>query len=520
MTSNKPPGQARNDGERLFHLLMENVKDFAIFMLDPEGRIISWNTGSQRILGYEEPEIIGQPFARIFTPEDIDRKRPEFELQAARDSGRAEDERWHQRKDGSRFWASGVVTPLVDENGNLQGFAKILRDITERKRTEEQLAEANQRKDEFLAMLAHELRNPLAPILNVVQVFKQEATGKPHLQEVTGMVERSLNRIVRIVDDLLDVSRITTGKIELRKERLPLQTAVHQALESVQPLIESRKHELTISMPPEEIWLEADPVRIDQILTNLLSNAAKYTEPGGRIWLNVERLGNDCAITVKDNGIGIKPEMLPRIFELFVQVDHSLERAQGGLGIGLTLVKRLVEMHGGIVEARSGGIGEGSEFVVHLRVVPEYSGHKPEDVQTHHSKEEKPLRILVVDDNMDTANSLALLLRLKGHQVMTANTGPKGLETAISETPDVVLMDIGLPGMDGCQVAQRIREHPEFASMQLIAISGYGQEADQRRCQQAGFNHHLVKPVDLSKLEDLLAESRHENAQATENMPE
>jgi PAS domain S-box-containing protein len=349
MTERKPPGQAKLDGERMFHLLMENVKDFAIFMLDPEGRIVSWNTGAERILGYTEPEILGRPFAVIFTPDDIERKRPEYELQTARETGRAEDERWHVRKDGSRLWASGVVTPLRDENGDLQGFAKILRDITERKRSEDQLEEANQRKDEFLAMLAHELRNPLAPIQNVVPIFKQEGGGKQHLKEATGMVERALGRIIRIVDDLLDVSRITRGKIELRKERLTLQTAVEQAVETVRPFIESRKHRLTVSLPPEAVWLDADPVRLDQVLFNLLNNAAKYTEPGGTIRLSAERLGNDCVVRVQDNGIGIGAEMLPRVFELFVQADKSLDRAHGGLGIGLTLVKRLVEMHGGAV---------------------------------------------------------------------------------------------------------------------------------------------------------------------------
>ncbi len=505
MTERKPPAQARLDGERMFHLLMENVKDFAIFMLDPEGRIVSWNTGAERILGYKEPEIIGQPFGVIFTPEDIGRKRPEFELQLAREAGRAEDERWHLRKDGSRLWASGVVTPLLDEHGNLQGFAKILRDITERKRAEEQLAEANQRKDEFLAMLAHELRNPLAPILNVVQIFKQDGSGKQHLREATGMVERALGRIVRIVDDLLDVSRITRGKIELRKERLSLQTAVEHAVESVRSLIESRKHELAVSLPAEAVWLDADPVRLEQVLVNLLNNAAKYTEPGGKIWLSAERLGNDCVLKVKDTGIGISAEMLPRIFELFVQADRSLDRAQGGLGIGLTLVTRLVQMHGGTVEAHSGGIGQGSEFVVRLRAVPEVAGLKPEDAPAQQPKPGKALRILVVDDNVDTAESLAMLLRLSGHDVKTEHTGLKGLQLAVSQKPDVVLMDIGLPGMDGCQVAERIREHEDLANMRLIAISGYGQEADQRRCEKAGFSHHLVKPVDPAKLQELLS---------------
>jgi PAS domain S-box-containing protein len=505
MTERKPPAQARLDGERMFHLLMENVKDFAIFMLDPEGRIVSWNTGAERILGYKEPEIIGRPFGVIFTPEDIGRKRPEYELQLAREAGRAEDERWHVRKDGSRLWASGVVTPLLDERGNLQGFAKILRDITERKRTEEQLAEANQRKDEFLAMLAHELRNPLAPILNVVQIFKQEGSGKQHLRAATGMVERALGRIVRIVDDLLDVSRITRGKIELRKERLSLQTAVQHAVESVRSLIESRKHELSVSLPPEAIWLDADPVRLEQVLVNLLNNAAKYTEPGGKIWLSAERLGNDCVLRVRDTGIGISPELLPRIFELFVQADKSLDRAQGGLGIGLTLVKRLVEMHGGAVEAHSGGVGEGSELVVRLPAVAEVAGLKPEDAPAPQAKRVKALRILVVDDNVDTAESLAMLLRLSGHEVKVEHTGPKALQAAVAERPDVVLMDIGLPGMDGCQVAARIREHEDLDAMRLIAISGYGQDADQRRSQQSGFNHHLVKPIDPAKLQELLS---------------
>jgi PAS domain S-box-containing protein len=505
MTERKPPAQAKVDGERMFHLLIENVKDFAIFMLDPEGRIVSWNTGAERILGYKEEEILGQPFKVIFTPEDVERKRPEYEMQQAREAGRAEDERWQVKKDGSRFWASGVVTPLLDEDGRLQGFAKILRDFTERKLTEERLAEANQRKDEFLAMLAHELRNPLAPILNVVQILRHEGDGKPDLKQATGMVERSLGRIVRIVDDLLDVSRITRGKIQLRKERLTLQMAVQQAVESMRPFIESRRHQLSVSLPAEAIWLDADPVRIEQVLVNLLNNAAKYTEPGGKIWLSVERLGNDCVLKIKDTGIGIGAEMLPRIFELFVQADKSLDRAQGGLGIGLTLAKRLVEMHGGAVEAHSGGVGEGSELVVRLPVVAEVVGLRPEDAPGPQARPAKPLRILVVDDNVDTAESLAMLLRLSGHEVRTEHTGPKGLQAALSEKPDVVLMDIGLPGMDGCQVAALIREHKDLGNMRLIAISGYGQEAAQRRSQLVGFDHHLVKPVDPAKLQELLS---------------
>jgi PAS domain S-box-containing protein len=505
MTERKPPAQAKVDGVRMFHLLMENVKDFAIFMLDPEGRIVSWNTGAERILVYKEDEILGQPFGIIFTPEDIQRKRPEYELQLARETGRAEDERWHLRKDGSRLWASGVVTPLLDEGGRLQGFAKILRDITDRKRWEEQLAEANQRKDEFLAMLAHELRNPLAPILNVMQIFKREGEGSQRLKDAAGMVERSLGRIVRIVDDLLDVSRITKGKVQLRKERVTLQAAVQSAVESVQPFIESRKHQLSVSVPPEAIWLEADPVRIDQVLVNLLNNAAKYTEPGGHILLSAERLGNDCVLKIRDDGIGISSELLPRIFELFVQADRSLDRAQGGLGIGLTLVEKLTKMHGGAVEAHSKGVGEGSEFVVRLPVVAEVVGLKPKDAPTPHAKTLKHLRILVVDDNVDTAESLAMLLRLSGHEVITEHTGQKALQTAVAEKPDAMVLDIGLPGMDGYQVAQRIREHEDLDNMRLIAISGYGQDTHRQRSHQPAFNYHLVKPIDPAKLQELLS---------------
>lgn len=499
----KPPAQARLDGERMFHLLMENVKDFAIFMLDPEGHIVSWNTGAERILGYKEPEIIGRPFSVIFTPDDIQKRRPEYELQTAREAGRAEDERWHVRKDGSRLWASGVVTPLRDEDGGLQGFAKILRDITERKRAEEQLADANRRKDEFLAMLAHELRNPLAPIQNVLHIFKQEGDTKQHLKEATGMVERALGRIVRIVDDLLDISRITRGKISLRKERLTLQTAVQNAVESVRPFIDSRKHALSVSLPSEAVWLEADPVRIEQVIVNLLNNAAKYTEPGGEIRVTAERLGNDCILKVKDTGIGIKEDMLPRIFELFVQADKSLDRSEGGLGIGLTLVKRLVEMHGGAVEAFSAGVGQGSEFTVRLVCVPEVVGLKPESAPPQR-QQAKPRRVLVVDDNVDTAESLAMLLRLMGHEVAVEYSGPKALQAVVSGKPEVVLMDIGLPGMDGYQVAERIRQHSELGNVLLIAISGYGQEADRERSRTAGFDHHLVKPVDPAKLQDVL----------------
>jgi PAS domain S-box-containing protein len=505
MTDRRPPADARMEGERLSLLLMENVKDYAIFMLDAEGRIVSWNAGAERVLGYKEPEIIGKPFSIIFTSEEIVNKRPEQELRNAKEQGRAEDERWHVRKNGSRLWASGVVTPLFDADGSLQGYAKILRDITERKKTEEELAEANRRKDEFLAMLAHELRNPLAPIQNVLPLIKRGGQGKTALEQSVAMIERQLGRITRIVNDLLDVSRINQGKINLQREHVTLQAVVQQGIEGSRSLLESRKHELTVTLPEQAIWLDADPVRMEQVITNLLSNAAKYTEPYGKIWVYAERLGNDCILTVKDNGVGILAEMLPRIFDLFVQADQSLDRSQGGLGIGLTLVKRLVEMHGGTIEAHSEGVGHGSEFVVRLPVVPELQGLRPEEPPAQCEGPERSLRILVVDDNVDTAQSLAQLLKLYGHELHVAHTGQKALQMALAEKPDVVLLDIGLPGMDGYQVAKHIREHEELAGTRLIAVTGYGRESDQERSSQSGFNQHLVKPVDPAKLQALLA---------------
>ncbi len=491
----------RENPEEQYRLLMENVKDFAIFLLDTNGKIATWNIGSERILGYKEAEIIGQPYSLIFIPQDIVKGQPEYELEIARDKGRSLDERWHIRKDGTQFWATGVVTPLWDEEGRLRGYAKVMRDFTDRKRAEIELAEANRHKDEFLAMLAHELRNPLAPIINVVQILRQEQALSTSGKQMIDMIDRQAKHLNRLVDDLLDVSRITKGKIHLRKERVELHTLVNHAVETSGHLIKSRRHELTVSLPSESVWLEADPARMEQVLSNLLSNAAKYTEPGGHIWLTAERQGPEAILRVRDTGIGILPEMLPRVFEIFVQADRTLDRAQGGLGIGLTLVKALVEMHEGRITAYSPGIGLGAEFIIHLPVVAEVAPIKPEEISPT-SAQSRVLRLLIVDDNPDTRDSLAMLLRLNGHEVSTADTGPAGLQAALSETPDAVLLDLGLPGIDGYEVARRIREK-EHKPL-LIAMTGYGQAEDKQRSKEAGFEHHLVKPVDPVQLQNLL----------------
>jgi PAS domain S-box-containing protein len=493
----------REDPEQQYRLLMENVKDFAIFLLDTNGKVATWNSGAERILGFKEPEIIGQPYAIIFNPQDIVKDQPQFELEIARDKGRSEDERWHVRKDGSQFWASGVVTPLWDEDGKLRGFAKVMRDITARKRVETELAEASRRKDEFLAMLGHELRNPLAPITNSLHVLRSDQPASPDAQEAIALIDRQAKRLTRLVDDLLDVSRITTGKIHIRKERVDLHTIINHAVETTRHLVESRKHELTVFLPTGSIWLEADAARMEQVMSNLIGNAAKYTEPGGHIWVTVERQGPEAIVSIKDTGIGILREMLPDIFDLFVQGDRSLDRAQGGLGIGLTLVKALVQMHEGRVLAHSPGVGKGAEFIVCLPVVAEVLPIQPEESPTPIPRG-RSLCLLVVDDSRDTVESLAMVMRANGHQVATANSGPAGLQAALGEPFDAVLLDLGLPGIDGYEIASRIREKND--KILLIAITGYGQTADRERSKEAGFDHHLVKPVDPVKLQHLLVE--------------
>jgi CheY-like chemotaxis protein len=361
----------------------------------------------------------------------------------------------------------------------------------------EQLAEADRRKDEFLAMLGHELRNPLAPLKNAARLLTLRGTPDA---EVRG-IDRQVRQLARLVDDLLDVSRISRGKIMLQKEAVELAEVLERAVEISRPIIAARRHELAEVLPPEPVYLEADPTRLAQALANLLNNAAKYTPEGGHIRLTAERQGAEVVLRIRDNGVGITPEMLPRVFDLFVQADQTLDRSQGGLGLGLTLVKSLVELHGGRVEAFSEGLGKGSEFVVHLpvgatRLTPVPSaGVKLGGAGSH---------VLVVDDNVDAADTLAMFLRVKGHEVRTANDGPSALELVGIYQPEVVLLDIGLPGMDGCEVARRLRDQTNYKPLLLVALTGYGRDEDCRRGVEAGFDHYLVKPVDPEELQMLL----------------
>jgi len=371
-----------------------------------------------------------------------------------------------------------------------------------------EVQDADRRKNEFLSMLAHELRNPLAPIRNGVHLLRALGRLDPGVCEVRDMMDRQVQQLVRLVDDLLDISRITRGKIRLQTEPTDLAAVVARAVETCRPLIDERQHRLALALPPQPLRVTGDAVRLAQVVGNLLHNAAKYTEEGGEIWLSVAREGDQAIVRVRDTGMGIPAEMLGCVFDLFMQIDRSLDRSQGGLGLGLTLVRRLVEMHAGSVEAHSAGPCLGSEFVVRLPALPdEVAADAPAPPALDLQARGPGRRVLVVDDNKDAAESLALLLRVAGHDVRVCQDGPSALRTAAEYYPEAVLLDIGLPGMNGYEVARRLRGQPDTERALLVALTGYGQDEDQRRAREAGFDHHFVKPADLEALAALLASS-------------
>jgi two-component system, chemotaxis family, CheB/CheR fusion protein len=451
--------------------------DDAIISKDLNGVIQSWNAAAQRLFGYTAEQAVGRHISFLIP---ADRADEEDRILARL---RAGERVYHfdtvrVRSDGQPVHVSLTISPVRDEAGRVVGASKIARDITDRKQAEEliyglmtQLKEADLRKNEFLAMLAHELRNPLAPLLNMLEIMKRGDGNGQVIEQVRSTLERQLGQMVRLVDDLLDVNRITRGKLELRKERVELAPVIYQSVEACRPLVERAKHELHVSLPTEPVYLHADPVRLAQVFGNLLTNACKYTDPGGRIWLTAERQGSEVVVNVKDTGLGIPPDKLASIFEMFTQVDRSLERSQGGLGIGLTLVKRLVEMHRGSVEAYSEGQGLGSELVVRMPALME----KPKANTPKPTAEQAPTtahRILIVDDNRDAATPLAVLLKITGNETQTAHDGLAAVEVATAFRPDVVLLDIGLPKLSGHDVCRRIREQSWGKNMVLVALTG------------------------------------------------
>jgi PAS domain S-box-containing protein len=496
--------------------IVESAED-AIISKTLDGIITSWNRGAEQIFGYTADEVVGKPILILIPPDHHD-EEPQI-LQSIRQGKRIEHyETIRQGKDGSLIDISLTVSPIKDTDGKIIGVSKIARDISYQKTVENRLIEADRRKDEFLATLAHELRNPLAPIRSGLEIIRRVIDDHAKLNETLDIIERQTNQIIHLVDDLLDISRITQGKIKLRIERIELKTAIEIALETSQGLIDESQNELTVTLPYKPIYIEGDLTRVVQIFLNILNNAAKYSDPGGKISLVVSKEDTQAVIRIKDTGLGIAREMQPKIFEMFGQIQTVNEQARGGLGIGLSVVKKLVKMHGGGVKVFSEGLGKGSEFIIRLPLAAEQSKTLPADkisetdiLQTaqmkmpddlENSKKQSKARqfsILVVDDNPDAAEMLETLLSIDGHTVRKAFEAKTGIEIAEEFQPEVCLCDIGLPGMNGYELAAHLRSL--LPDTLLISISGWGQEEDHRRSIEAGFNYHLVKPV---KLDDLL----------------
>ncbi len=663
--------QAERQADQL-RLLVQGTIDYAIFMLDPEGRIASWNGGAERLKGYRAEEIVGQHFSRFYPREALDRGWPAEELRQATDKGRFEDEGWRVRKDGSTFWANVVITALRDQGGRLRGFSKVTRDLTDRKQKEEELRqlhrdlerrveertaalaasnarlqaevaerrraeealgdsegqfrtlagsipqlawmarpdghifwynrrwheytgttpeqmegwgwqsvhdptelprvlahwraalaggepwedtfplrrhdgrmrwhlsravpvrdqggrivrwfgtntdiadrieieealkEADRRKDQFVMMLAHELRNPLAPIRNGLQLLQVSEADPQVVAQARRMMERQVGHMARIIEDLLDVSRLMQGRVELRPERLDLGRLARTVVEDQRTAFERAGLVLEASLPELPVWVNADSTRLTQVFDNLIENAVKFTERGGTVAVRVEADASrqQAVFSIRDTGAGIEAGLLPRLFETFAQADCSLDRSKGGVGLGLSLVKGLVGLHGGEAQALSEGPGRGAEFLVRLPLQAEPAAVAV--MPAAPTRATKRLRVLVVEDNRDAADSLKMLLILFGYDVSVAYTGPSGVEAAKEWVPDVVLCDIGLPGLDGYGVARELRQNPATATTRMIAVTGYGGEEDRRRSQEAGFDAHLTKPADPTALQELLAPS-------------
>jgi PAS domain S-box-containing protein len=476
--------------------------DDAIVSKTLDGVIQSWNAGAERVFGYTAAEAVGRPITLIIPPERYEEER--MILSRLRRGERIDHyETVRVAKDGRRLDISLTVSPVRDASGRITGASKVARDVTDRRRAEAALKEADRRKDEFLALLAHELRNPLAPLRSGLQILRLAEHDPAARARAREMMDRQLGHMVRLVDDLLDVSRITRGKMELRRARVRLADVIGSAVETARPLIDAAGHSLEVSLPEAAAVLDADLTRLAQVFANLLTNSAKYTPPGGRIRLTAAVRDGEAVVTVRDTGIGIPAEALPRIFDMFSQVDRSIERASGGLGIGLALVKGLVEMHGGTVAADSPGPGRGSTFTVRLPTAGPLPAGPPQPAEN--AARDARRRVLVVDDNRDGAESLAEMLRLLGNEVFTAHDGLEAVEAAGQLRPDLVLMDVGMPRLNGLDATRRIREQPWGRAMTVIALTGWGQEADRALSREAGCDGHLVKPVGLAELQQLLA---------------
>jgi PAS domain S-box-containing protein len=502
------------DAQRLSKLATD-AAHMGTWELDVDSDRLESSDEFLHLIGVERPQWsgTGEAFDALVHPDDAEHRK-RLQAEAIQHKAFIELEFRIRRPDGEVRWMHSRGECLHGVEPHQPRFFGVMMDITERKRMEDALREADRRKDQFLATLAHELRNPLAPIYNGLSLLRRSDVSSDDKMHIHDMLERQFKHITRLVDDLLDLSRITLGKIELRRERIDVEAIVRNAVEISAPMIESGRHRLELSLPPEPLAVDADPVRLTQILSNLLDNAAKYTCQGGVIWLSVRRRGHQLEASVRDNGLGIPAGMLERIFDMFVQLERVDGGLRPGLGIGLTMVRLLVKLHGGEVVARSEGERMGSEFIVRLPLA--------EDTETRIAASRSAVfaqgtcrrRVLVVDDNRDFADSLAPLLALAGAETEVAYDGLSALSAIALRPPEVVLLDLGMPGMDGYAVANHIRGNARYDDITLVAITGWGQEQDRLHTMAAGFNYHLTKPVDLVALQNLLNDLESEKSTA------
>jgi two-component system CheB/CheR fusion protein len=490
-------GQASlRESQKLFSLLMEGGTGIAIILLDQQGRINGWNSGAQRLFQYEEAQVLGQSLSMLYGADGA--ARLAREMDAAMEDGTAHEEHAMQRRDGASFWTSGVLTTLLDEDGKVRGYSKVVSDVSGRHRVDQERQAAEKRKDEFLSILAHELRNPLAPIRSSLQVLDNPGLGPEQARLARAVMKRQITHMVRLIDDLLDVARIAKGKIEFLPEPLDLASAIEDAVQSAKPVIALAGQELDVRLPASPALVYGDPVRLAQAISNLLLNASRYSPDGGRIELELRIEPEEFRIAVRDHGIGIESGRQDEIFELFAQGGHVPGRMREGLGIGLTMVRLLVEMHGGRVCVRSDGAGAGSEFTISLP-------RPRSDLKRERGKAEAPTlapgqSILLVDDNQDAADALATALRLQEHKVLVAYDAERALELVREQRPGFALLDLGLPGIDGLELCRRLRVLDHGSGIICVALTGWGQEADKQAALDAGFDLHLTKPVEHEKL--------------------
>lgn len=507
LTDRKKHEEALAQSEERFRLLVEGVQDYAIFLLDPQGVVTSWNSGAHRIIGYKADEIMGKHFSRFFTEEDLHEAKPWEELAVSREKGRFEGEGWRVKANQERFWARAIITPLYDTDGQLRGFAKVIQDLTDRKHIQA-LEAAARNVNEFIAVLAHEIRNPLAPIETAAQVLEMSPGDTSKRRQMVHIIKRQSTHLRHIVNDMLDITRVTRGELPLDRKVADLSEIVQDATEAIAAGAVCKQHRVELDLASERVSVEADSDRIYQLVMNLLSNACKYTDPDGQISVTTAAINGCAQVTVKDTGRGIDPNALDDIFEMFVQRSPVIERVGGGLGIGLALSRKIAELHGGTLLVASEGIGKGSLFTFRmpLSAAQGVAAAGPLAAAASPASERRIERILIVDDNADAAATLNVLLSSLGYQTRIATTGMEALHHAPEFKPDVVLLDIGLPGMDGYEVARRLRTLIQHRPMKIIAVTGWGQEADRHRSREAGIDVHLVKPIDSGELQSALGD--------------